>query len=145
MSLANFKPESRVVKGKNYELTVRGLCLEDLSGLLRTHMADLEHVFDLYEKQGADSLSTVALGKFVLALVKDAPGLVAHAIALACDEPQFVENAAKLPFMAQVNALKDIGALTFEEVGGVKKFVENLSQLVDGLRPAESQQLAETN
>lgn len=145
MSLANFKPETRVVKGRNYELEVRGLCLLDLSGLLRTHMADLEHVFDLYEKQGTDNLSHVALGKFALALVKDAPGLVAHAIALACDEPDAVDKAAKLPFMAQVSALKDIGSLTFEEIGGVKKFLENINQLMAGLRPPQDEPQAGTD
>lgn len=138
MTLAAFTPETVTVSGKNYNFTVRGLGMQDIASMLRAHLTDLEHVFDLYEKQGGGDMSHVALGQFVLALIKDAPGLVAHAIALACDEPDAVDNAAKLPFMAQVSALKAIGKLTFEEIGGVKKFLDNFNDLAQGLRPADS-------
>lgn len=139
MSLAAFKPETRQVKGKNYDLTVRGLSMTDVASLLRTHLEDLDHVFELYEQQGADSMGTVALSRFALALIKDSPGLVAHAIALACDEPDQVENAARLPFPAQIAALKDIGTLTFEGIGGIKKFAAEFSDLVSGLRPPQQE------
>src|SRR5690606_18560006 len=109
MTLAAYKPETIDVKGKNYELTLRGLGMTDIASMMRTHLTDLEHVFELYEKHGESEMNTVALGRFALALIKDAPGLVAHAIALASDEPEHVDSAAKLPFMAQVSALKAIG------------------------------------
>lgn len=138
MALSDFKPETELVSGRNYKFSVRGLGMVDISSMMRTHLSDLEHVFDLYEREGAGDMSNVALGRFALALIKDAPGLVAHAIALACDEPDAVENAARLPFMAQVSALRSIGKLTFEEIGGVKKFLDNFNDLMAGLRPPQN-------
>lgn len=140
MALSDFKPETRTVSGRGYSFDVRGLGMNDIASMMRTHMDDLENVFKLYEQHSGDEITTVALGRFALALVKDAPGLTAHAIALASDEPQAVENAARLPFMAQVSALKEIGQLTFVEIGGVKKLIENLDGLLNGLRPGDSNQ-----
>lgn len=140
MALSDYKPETIKVKGRNYQFDVRGLSMQDVAALMRTHMDDLENLFKLYEQQGSEELTAVSLGRFALALVKDAPGLTAHIVALASDEPEAVDNAARLPFMAQVEALKGVGTLTFAGVGGVKKFMTNLDDLLSGVAPASKQQ-----
>lgn len=136
MSLADFQPERITVKAKNVSLAVRGLSIIDCSALLRTHMNDLESLFEMYERESQGlTFGNVAMARYATRLISDAPGLVAHMIALACDEPDYVDNAKRLPMIVQINALKAIGTLTFEEVGGVKKLIEDLTDLVSQVRP----------
>lgn len=136
MTLAAFQPETLLVKTKKVSFEVRGLSIMDISSLLRVHMNDLEALFTMYEQEAAGmSFGNVALARYATRLISDAPGLVAHIIALACDEPEQVNNASRLPMIAQIEALKKIGTLTFEEVGGVKKLVEQMAELVSQVRP----------
>lgn len=140
MSLADFQPETLTVTYKKTKFDVRGLSLIDLSSLLRTHMNDLESLFDMYEQESQGlNFGNIALAKYATRLIADAPGLVSHIIALACDEPDQVNQAQRLPMITQIEALKKIGTLTFEEVGGVKKLIEEMGNLVGQFRP-ESQQ-----
>lgn len=136
MSLADFQPETLTVKYKGNELTVRGLSIIDISSILKVHMHDLETLFDMYEQESQGlTFGNVALAKYATRLISDAPGLVAHIIALACDEPAMVNKAERLPMIVQIEAIKKIGTLTFEEVGGVKKLIEEMGNLVGQFRP----------
>lgn len=136
MSLADFQPETLTVKYKGNELTVRGLSMIDISSILKVHMHDLETLFDMYEQESQGlTFGNVALAKYATRLISDAPGLVAHIIALACDEPAMVNKAERLPMIVQIEAIKKIGTLTFEEVGGVKKLIEEMGNLVGQFRP----------
>ncbi|QJI52241.1 pre-tape measure frameshift protein [Cronobacter phage JC01] len=141
MSLADFQPETRTVKVKNVTFEVRGLSFADISSLIRTHMDDLEAVFTMYEREAQGlNFGNLAMARLATALISDAPGLVAHIIALAADSPEFVDKAARLPAFTQLDALKKIGAMTFEEVGGVKKLLEMIVELVENLQPEKSEQ-----
>lgn len=136
MSLADFKPETLTVSFKGGSFDVRGLSIIDLSQLMRTHLNDLDALFDLYEKEANNiSFGNVAMAKYATRLISDAPGLVSHIIALSADEPEMVNAAERLPMMAQLDAIQKIGKLTFEEVGGVKKLIEMISGLVTELQP----------
>lgn len=140
MSLSEFKPDTLEVKTKKVSFEVRGLSFIDLSSLLRTHLNDLESLFTLYEKDSAaGAVSNMAMARYATSLIREAPGLVAHIIALAADEPEMVNNAARLPLLAQTDALQKIGKLTFEEVGGVKKLMAQISQLASDLRGNQGQ------
>ena len=68
--------------------------------------------------------------QFVLRLVTDAPGLVAHAIALAADEPALVDKASSLPIPVQLKLVQTIGTLTFEDFGGAKKTMAMFENLL---------------
>jgi hypothetical protein len=137
MSLADFKPETKTIKGRNYEFTVRALSFTDLSALIRLHYTDLEALFTIYEQEAVTGgMSTISMGRYATGLIKDAPGLVSHIIARAADEPEMVDTAGRLPLLAQVDSLQAIGKLTFEEVGGAKKLMERMMALVKDLKPA---------
>lgn len=137
MALSDFTPETIEIKSKRVSFEVRGLSMIDLSSLLRVHYDDLENLFRLYEEEGdKPEFSNVAMARYATKLISDAPGLVSHIIALAADEPQMVDQAKRLPMMVQLDALKAIGKLTFEEVGGVKKLVEMLRGLVKEVAPS---------
>jgi len=135
MALSDFTPEIITIgAGKKATFDVRGLSFLDLSSLLRTHHNDLENLFDLYEKEAGQDISNIAMAKYATALIKDAPGLVAHLIALAADEPEMVNQVHRLPLLSQVDALRAIGKLTFEEVGGVKKLMGMIAELASELK-----------
>lgn len=142
MSLADFQPETLTVSTKRSSFEVRGLSFVDISQLVRTHMNDLEALFTMYEQEANGvGFGNLAMARFATRLISDAPGLVSHVIALAADEPEMVNQATRLPLLTQVDALKKIGTLTFEEVGGAKKLLEMVVELVENLQPEKSQQL----
>lgn len=141
MSLADYKPETKTIKTRKTEFQVRGLSFTDISALIRLHYTDLEALFTIYEQEAASGgISSVSVARYATGLIKDAPGLVSHIIARAADEPELVDVAGRLPLLAQVDALKAIGQLTFEEVGGAKKLMEMVMGLAKDLRPAEANQ-----
>ncbi len=135
MALSDYTPETLTVKTKKVSFEVRGLSFTDLSSLVRAHYHDLEQLFDLYAKDAGDGqLTNLAIARYATSLISEAPALVSHIIALAADEPEMVNQASRLPLLAQTDALQKIGTLTFEEIGGVKKMLAQLSQLASELR-----------
>lgn len=136
MSLSEYQPETLTVTAKKVSFEVRGLSFIDMSSLLRTHMDDLESLFTMYENEANNiSFGNAAMARYMTRLIADAPGLVAHIIALAADEPEMVNNARRLPLLVQVDALKKIGTLTFEEAGGAKKLFDQVMNLVKEMTP----------
>lgn len=135
MALSDFQPDTITISvGKKTTFDVRGLSFIDLSSIMRTHFNDLEHLFEIYEKEAGQDINNMAMARYATALISDAPGLVAHLIALAADEPEMVDRAHRLPLLTQVDALRAIGKLTFEEVGGVKKLIGMIADLANELK-----------
>lgn len=134
MGLADYKPLTRdfVLKGGSF--SVEGLSLEMLSSLVRTHLSDLERLFELTGSvlKGKTEIDESNLEEVALVLAKELPALVSSVIAHASGDTSeaAVAAAAKLPFPVQVDVITAIGSLTFEEVGGIKKFVELIKTLV---------------
>jgi len=149
MALADFQAERRsvMVNGKAL-FNVEGLSLDTLALLVSTHMPDLEYVFGIVvhgEKAGENFQQQIA--RVAMGLASQAPGLVANIIAICSGEmvgkenpeaeainAELIKTARRLPFPAQVQALEHIGAMTFEEAGGVKKAIESLMNLLARLR-----------
>lgn len=142
MSLSDFTPDTEEVvikraKKGDMSFEVRGLSFLDISKLVKVHYDDLEGIFDLYETHGGGDLSYIAMGKFAMALINDAPGLVSHIIALGADDEANLEKAQSLPLMAQIDALKAISRLTFSDVEDIKKTIR---KAVDLMRDAKANQ-----
>lgn len=139
MALSDYVPERRpvVVNGKPL-FAVEGLSFDTLAVLVKTHMPDFDAIFGTIqdgEIRGEDRLAH--LQRVSQNIVLQAPGLAANIISVASGEPldeKLVAAARRLPFPAQVEALMNIGELTFEEVGGIKKAVESLTALLMRLR-----------
>lgn len=130
MSLASYTPETRAVPlGSDKSFVVSGLSLAHVEILIRTHLADIEALFDLFT-QGGGNFEPEDLKRLSISLATNAPGFVANLIALAANETDATENAARLPFPIQLQALSEIMELTFTEVGGVKKFMEAVASLL---------------
>ena len=139
MALADYVPESRpvVVNGKPL-FVVEGLSLDTLAVLVKTHLPDFEAIFDIVSNgQNSDENWMDHLQRISQAVVMQAPGLAANIIAVSSTEElteDLIRIARRLPFPIQVNALMEIGQLTFEEVGGVKKAMESMTTLLMRLR-----------
>jgi len=133
MSLADYQPETRVIPFKGGSFEVRGITLNDFTSLVRTHMPDLDAVFELGTNVlgGKVELNDGDLTSLAIALSEQAPGLVANVILLASGESgdKAMAAAANLPMPTQVKALFEIADITFSEVGGVKNAVESVAGL----------------
>lgn len=144
MALADFTPErAKIVYRGKVLAEVRGLCLEDVSVLIRSHLDDIQRLYALVQDGGnADVLSRMATDGFLLKLVTDAPTLAGTILALASDEPGSEDAARRLPLPVQLRVLGEVMRLTFEDVGGPKAFVALVMQMVRKQLPAEAEPLA---
>lgn len=137
MSIHDYKPATAKVVFKGGDFEVRGLALDDVAVLMRSHLSDLNALMDIYSSTAAnDGIKTNAMAKYALKLVKEAPGLVANLIALAADEPNEVDAFRRLSMPIQLRAIEAIGTLTFEESGGPKNFIESLINLFRVIKPS---------
>jgi len=139
MALSDFVPECRQVKVDGKDLfSVHAINLETLAVLVQTHFPDLEHVFAILMDGEVEGETLPAqLQRISQGMAMRAPSLLANIIAVCSNEPMseaLVNNARRLPFPVQVEAMMQIGTLTFEEAGGVKKAIESLIVLMATLR-----------
>lgn len=137
MSLLDYKPERVEVKFKGGSFFVKGLSLEDLSILIKTHLPDLDGILAtvggvIASSNAGGEIDGTASKSIAIKLAKDMPGLTANLIALAAGEgnDKGVQLARSMSFPLQIDILMAVGRLTFEEAGGVKKFMETLASLL---------------
>lgn len=128
MALSDYQAERREVVLGGTSFHVQGLSFQDFATLVRTHLPDMEALFDLFD--GIENFGPDDYRKLATAVASQAPGFAANVIALASGETDATEAAARLPFPVTINALLTIGDLTFTEVGGVKKFLEGVAPLL---------------
>ena len=126
--LADLNVERRTVQLKGGSFEVEGLSLESFAVLVRTHLPDLEDLFAMFDN--VENMTIDDVQKLASKVVMEAPGFAANVIALAAGEPEQAPRVQKLPFPVQVQTLMDIGDLTFSEVGGVKKFLPVVADLL---------------
>lgn len=130
MSLAAYTPRTEKVKAGDTEFEVRGLSSTDIGVLIERNIDDLVSLFDMFQSQKSD----INESEIISAIVK-LPRMTVAAIVLASTEDADMEvlaNAARqLPLPVQIDALMKIGKLTFEDAGGLGKFIGNLKGLVE--------------
>lgn len=138
MSLAAYRPITTKFKTGNVEFDIRGLNVNDLSILIQTNLENFETLFSLgesaFSKAKLDTLNQGDIQSLASSLATAIPGFIPAVIALVAVEDSPYEarlNAAsQLPFPLQVEIMFAVGKLTFDEVGGVKKFLSLLGQLL---------------
>lgn len=128
MALTDYVPETRQIPLGNTAFEVRGLTLEDMAILIRTHLPHLEAVVDLIKHN--DKIEPSNVQDLIASMVSQAPGLAANIIALAAGETNAQATAARLPALKQIEALQGVFELTFSEVGSVKKVFDLLLGLM---------------
>lgn len=139
MSLANIQIPREVVMFRGEPIALRGLSLNDFSTLMRGHLAELNKLFDLYDNEETRDTAMSQSASFAIKIVQEAPAMVAQLIVLASDSPQEeISIAEAFPLPLQVECVRAIINVTFEEAGGAKKFLDSLSAMVTNLRPKTS-------
>lgn len=126
---------SRIETGDG-EFQVRGLSVRDIQTLMTSHSADIETAIQLWREASAanpEATSEMLLSQIGMLLALNVSEFVASIIALAADEPAHADVVETLPFPVQINALAEIGRLTFAGVGGVGNFVGVVARLLAGI------------
>lgn len=132
MSLSDYFPAKEVVAFQGGQFEVRGLTLDDLAILLRDHLTDLDAVISIIGSDIKHETGVALMAQHGVKLIREAPGVAAMAIAIACDEPDAVDNARKLTMPVQLRALEAIYRLSFDEEDGPKKVLSGLMSLLSG-------------
>lgn len=128
----------RVTEDEGNSFEVRGLSPNDITQLLMLHRPVMEQLFNQYAARDADSLTVEEIAdsgaEIAMGMLEQAPALVAHVIALAADDVDAFDDYTVLPVGIQVDAISEIGRMTFETAGGAKKLLD----LVRGLMQAKA-------
>ena len=142
MGLKDLSFPSQVVETPGGNLTLRGLCLEDVIQLVNSHKTVVEKMFDrATQVQSAEEdilekeiLSQFDSGDIAGKLIQEAPIVAAHVIALGAGEgdEESIKIARELPVTIQVECLDKIGTMTFIAEGGAKKFLETVIRVAQG-------------
>lgn len=148
MALSDYKiPRTEVPLDAANTVSVRGLNLEDVAFLVQVHKNDIDAVIEAIkgniekgstpedvaaavESKGTDVLTSV---------IQQSPLLVANIISTASDEPDAWETAVKLPVPVQIEILLNVAKLTFNDIDGFKKFVGNVSAVMQSVAKQKPQ------
>lgn len=142
MSLAEFVIARKLVSFAGGSFHVKGLSLDDINFLIRDWLPEIDSLFKMYENEDLRETAISESAKFAIGIVQQAPHLVGTLIAVGAEELDMVDIARRLPIPAQVEAIKAIFELTFEEAGGAKKFLDMILSLVQQVRPKSREETA---
>lgn len=125
MALRDFRVARREVSVGDTSLSLRGLSFAHLCLLLQEHHQAMTEAFAIVRDADAEDMGSLAS-----AIAQAAPALVAHAIALAADEPDARDAAADLPADVQLTCLLVLAELTFTDPGALPKFMAAITSLM---------------
>lgn len=144
MSILDYQPITEIVETANASFAIRGLSSADLRLIVETNLESFDAVVSIIDSvlsKGAQStLDAKLLQGSVVSLAQAVPSLLPQIIALATDGGDFQDRlmaAARMPAPLQVDITMKIGGLTFQEVGGVKKFLGEFVAMKDQLKPPQ--------
>lgn len=126
MALKDFQQETAVIKSGNVMFTVTGLDFNALTRLIIDAESAVGEAFDMFQRIKEDSGEEAMFREGLEKLLRELPDLAARIIATAAGEPEYWSNATHLPGPTQLEALAEIGRMTFTEPDSLKKFVQNL-------------------
>lgn len=141
MSLASISRPSRTIEnvdGQGTSLTVYALSTNTIAELIASQMSSMEELFGLVESMGVTdgaSLQRANVADIGMRVMTQMPDFLAHAIAIAADEPQAWMNARSLKANKQVEVIVAIAKMTFDDVAGFQEFLGNV---IGALRVARS-------
>ena len=138
MSLANLQLRTEAVPYNDSEITLHGLSANAIAGLILSQLSNIEEIFNIVEGAGVKStadLANVNVAEVGQRLLVQMPDFIAHVIAYSAHEPDQWQKVIHLPAPVQVECLKKLAQLTFNDEAGFREFVGNV---VAALRSAKS-------
>lgn len=145
MSLLNFQIATKKVTFGGGALEFRGLSLNDVSALMGNHLAEIDTLFQMYEKEEQRDTAVQEAVKFATTIVSKSPMIAAKMIALTSvddDDSQLAAKVAvaeRLPLPVQVECVRAVFEITFQESGGAKKFLDSVMGAVTRMRATAKQ------
>ena len=137
MSLANLQLRTEADPYNDSEITLHGLSANAIAGLILSQLSNIEEIFNIVEGAGVKStadLANVNVAEVGQRLLVQMPDFIAHVIAYAAHEPDQWQKVIHLPAPVQVECLKKLAQLTFNDEAGFREFVGNV---VAALRSAK--------
>lgn len=128
MALRDYTQPTKTVEFPGGSFVVKGLSFNTLAALFTDAKDEMMEAMGLYDGMASSGeVTNEALG---LALIQQFPKVVAKLIAYGAGEPDAEEQAGKLPVPVQMDALMALSDLTFAEPDALKKFVGQVTSLI---------------
>jgi len=138
MSLANAVIAARTIKFEGGEFLVHGLTMAMLTQVITDgHKEDMDKALDTLKDAAGEDLEKATKSDLVGALaviLQQLPTMVAKVIAASAGEYSQHLKVASLPAPVQLEALVEIGNMTFDGEASVKKFISLLIDLMISMR-----------
>lgn len=136
MGLRDYELPTETVKiDDKTNFTVRGVSFEDITRLVLKHGPVCVLVYAKFaEAKGGGGLKPETLGHLLTSVMTEFPEAVGEMIAIAADEPDQMTKVMKLPVGVQFDAIERIIRLTFTGEADVKKLVEIVTRMAEGIR-----------
>lgn len=107
----------KVPVGKRGHIDVRGLSLEDLTGLLHAHLPSIIAAVDHYREAQSNVYAKQSLDTFLLTTATVFPALAAEIVSLATDGEYPADKVREAGAGLQIAALTAVAELTLEDMG----------------------------
>lgn len=142
MSLKDFQIHREAVTYRGVSVHVRGIAPKDITHLIRGHLTELNTLFEMYSKEETKQTAIAQSVAFAGRIVSELPDFAVHLIMAAADEDmddeETFDHVMKFPIPLQIELVRKIADITFEEAGGAKKFIDSIVDMVNTLRPRTS-------
>lgn len=127
-------PSAEVRIDANTTFTVRGISFKDMTDLAARHAPALALAYAKFVVTKEDiGLRPETIGQIIYMVAEEFPEIVHSTIALAADEKGMETIIEKLPVGVQLEALEKTVALTFSGEADIKKLVETITRMVQGV------------
>lgn len=142
MPLADYKPPTKKLSFSGGDFEVRAISLMDVATIIESHEYQVQKIYEKVQTKKGSEITAQLVGDVFMDVIREAPLLAGHLIALAADERDengmpLLSVATSLPMNVQVEALQAIGELTFTDLASVKKFGADVMKLIRGILPPE--------
>ena len=118
------------------EFELRGVSLPDISAAIMEHREAVDRVADILRNQAEMNANDFgSLIEILIDVIRESPYLAAFLICSCADEPDAYSAAFHLPLAVQVEALRAIGDMTFQDAEALKKLIADVKGLLAGIRP----------
>jgi hypothetical protein len=128
--------KKRKIEFDGGEFELRALCLRDVSWLVVNHREAVDKMAVVVRARtelNMDDIGTMI--EVVSEMIQECPSMAADLISACADEPEAFSVALTLPVVVQVEALRTIGELTFEDGIAIKKLWADVKRLLSGILP----------
>jgi len=124
----------RKISFEGGEFELRGVSLPDISNAIMEHREAVDRVADILRSR-AEMNDVSSIIDIMIDVIRESPYLAAFLICSCADEPDAYSAAFHLPLAVQVEALRTIGDLTFQDAEALKKLIADAKGLLAGIRP----------